>query len=259
MSIWPTEVLWSPLPPDGVADAINADFGVTGSATPDRFKFTLANVNKNSWRPMAAGKLTAAGGGTLIEVRYPMHPFVVVFTLLHGLPFLGLTWVIGLLAYAASLQQVKNALFELVQAVAKGADAYECANAAVSDPTRPGAAAAAPFSLRARHGMDHVTFALGSTSLRVDAAGLTLTGETSAKVSWEELTGALAGEAAGSTLALFTASGNVISLSMVGLPEADQQWLADYINARDAERTASDEDRARARALHGAVNARRTE
>ena len=88
-------VMWTPLTPDQVAERLQSNETLLGHVHTEGFSLRVRTRRRNSWRPRIEGKVRAAAGGSLIEVSLQMHPFVAVFTLVHGLILLGIAWIMA--------------------------------------------------------------------------------------------------------------------------------------------------------------------
>lgn len=98
-----------------LATALN-DGDLDGELRDDGFTLKPGRRNRfmgrNSWRPSAEGKLVAAGGITLAQVTMQVQPWVRVFTMVHAVFFLGLTWVMGVLAFSFEADKLRRTLDE---------------------------------------------------------------------------------------------------------------------------------------------------
>lgn len=225
---------WTPLSPDEVRDALSEHPHLLLRLADDRtFSGTFLRPGvKNSWRPTVAGSLRPAAGGTWVQVRLKMHVLVVLFTVLHGIPFLGLTWLIGLGAYAWDLGYIRPLLQETTQSTHVGLDARrKVSEHEVSDPTQPGADANAPLALQARASERSVRFAVrgrrGTNVIEVGPRGLML--PNGAVLDWNDLETV---DVVEEELAVLT-SDRAMRVDLAGNTPADRLWLATYLDSRN--------------------------
>lgn len=212
-----------------LADAI-AEGAVEGSVRPGGFTLTAPlHSGRNSWRAVMTGTLVAVEGGTLVEVSMMPHPFVVLFTLVHAIPFLGLSWLLGVAAFSSDVGRSLGVLGQALGAYAVGREEVERVQP-LSDPTRPGAEVGAPLTLSPRVEQDGAVFVVDRWTLRVGAAGARTVGPDGVEreLPWEELVGA---DATGGALVLRLPHGAEVALPLRSVPEAHGLWLAAYVDA----------------------------
>lgn len=235
---WKSETFWTPLPPDEVRGRLDQVFLRSQLKDDDTFWVTVSVSGRNSWRPWIEGEIAAANGGTLIEVTYPTHLLVVAFTLLHGIPFLGLSWLIGIAAYLWGVGQVKPPFVEQLDITLEGEEARRHASAqAVADPESEGAAGAAPVVFRAEAGVDGASFRLAAGRLTVRGGGIQVGGED---LRWDDVR-FVSGR--GTQLVVVREDGDLVELDC-GKAEPDEvKWLATYLQARNRRWTTPEERR----------------
>lgn len=230
MGLWRQQTFWTAHAPEEVEARLRELFPRGSKVTDEAFVVTVEGANRNSWRPRIHGTWLAAGGGTLIEAEYRMHSFVLVFTLLHGIPFLGLSWLIGIGAYLASIPGVERTFVEALDTEHTGEDALAKATGqAVADPDDPGAAAAAPPLLRARTTVDKASFRVGKGRITVDAGGIEWSHAGGREVSWDGLLGF---EENLGALAVSIRGEDAFRLPGAPCTPEDVRWLAAFLNAR---------------------------
>jgi hypothetical protein len=202
-----------------------------GKVGGGRFSLTApVRGRKNSWRPVLTGRLTPAGDHTWIEVDASVHPFVLVFTLVHGMMLLGIAWVMGLLAFS---WEVPGAF----ETLARSAGAFDAsldellAKQELPAPFEPGAELRAPWSLRAEPRDGEVSFTLRGPArmgrrrrrkLVVGPSGLQVDRE---RVAWGELRGVRAGAGA----LVVELANRKLRILAPDHPERDLTWLADFL------------------------------
>lgn len=243
---WKTETYWTPLDPDEVRGRL-VDLYSGRVQDDDTFWVRVPiSSGRNSWRPYIEGELTGANGGTLLQVRFPMNLFILLFTFFHGIPFLGLTWLIGLGAYLWGIGQVKAPFEESLDISLTGTEARRhAAGQAVADPEAEGAAAAAPVVFRARAGVDGASFRLGRGTLEVRGGGIRYGDED---LRWDDVRIVAA---KGRRLVVLREDGSPLELPCGDARPEEIQWLATYLQARNRRWTTPEERReaeARARA-----------
>lgn len=249
-----THYLWSPDPPEVVSLRLSDHYRTAGMVEDDHsFSLTFEVAGRrNSWRPSLKGRMRRAAGGTLVEVRYPMHPFVMLFTAVHGMFLLGISWLMGLAAYSWDLRAARELMKEATGATLENEEAEaKAAGHEVADPTSPGADANAPLSFDARSDMDEARFTVrgrdGSrTTVVVSSAGLALhrDGQT-LSVDWNDLERVDLKENEHSVdLWLQTRSGDRFA-PIGGHGEADRLWLATYLESRNRVWSQGEDERAK--------------
>lgn len=232
--------------PDTVRERMReavAEGRLRGSVRDTGFSVTVPLTGgRNSWQAVLSGKLVEAPNGTLVELSLMPHLFVVIFTLFHAIPFLGLSWLMGVAAFSGDVNRSLQGFGEAIRASAIGRDAV-IAMQPLSDPTRPGAEAGAPLTLSPRLQDEGVTFASGGWTLWVGPSRVRATDPDGIDLDleWEELEGA---DTRGDELVLRTKNGVVI-LPLRNVPEHHQLWLATYVDAVAHRFRASTEDAAR--------------
>lgn len=233
---------WVPTAPEEVMRRLDRHPHLQGDTGPERLDLTFTRSNsRNSWRPRIRGTMQSAAGGTLVEVTYPLNLFVAVFTFVHGLALLGISWVIGFLAYRWDLLHGRQLFEDALGATHVQAAALEMAALHdVANPRSPGAAADAPLSFDVRTSTTDAVFTLRGADrtlrLTVSQRGIELRGR---QLSWDQL---LDVDAAAGVLSLATATDPLL-VSIEEHPAADQAWLVDYLRARDERWTSSADER----------------
>lgn len=204
----------------------------------DSFWVTVRVKGRNSWRPWIEGEIAPANGGTLIETRFPTYMLVVVFTLVHGIPFLGLSWLIGIAAYLWGVSQVKGPFVEQLDITLEGDEARRHAAAqAVAEPESEGAAGAAPVVFRAEAGVDGASFRLAEGRLQVRGGGIQFDEE---KLGWDQIR-LVSGR--GSTLVVVLEDGELREYECGKAQPDEVKWLARYLQARNQRWTTPEERR----------------
>ena len=243
---WKKETFWTPLAIEEVRGRVQDVFPTSRLFEDDTFWVTVRMKNRNSWRPWIEGELVEANGGTLIHARFPVSVGVLLFTFLHGIPFLGLSWLVGIAAYLWGVGQVRPPFEEQLDVTLTGDEARRHAAAQrVADPRSDGAAGAAPLVFRARAGVDGATFRLSSGVLEVRGGGLRYDGRD---LGWDviERVQAESGE-----VMVIGEDGVVTVLPCAGMEPEEVEWLATYLETRNARWSTPEEQReaeARARA-----------
>jgi hypothetical protein len=193
--------------------------------------------SRNSWRPQLRGRLVPHAGGTAVTVDLAVHPFVLVFTAFHAVFFLGLSWILGAVAFSREVEGAEEALAQALGATVRGEREVD-ALFEPADPSRPGAESGAPPSLRARVEPDRVAFRVDHATLRADAVGVEVPGEV--RVAWTEIGECRVGEG---QIVLEDAGGRrLASFSCADLPPRDADWLAAWIGAQAGRRRTSPEE-----------------
>ncbi len=132
---WALKTTWSdtvPLPARTVRanlESAFADGRIVGKLDEAGFLVTRVRGQhlRNSWRPRINGTVTEIDGHCRVDVIASVHPLVFAFTLVHGLFFLGITWIMGTIGFSAGLPWMRAAL--------SGAVMGESSSAAASNPT----------------------------------------------------------------------------------------------------------------------------
>ena len=232
--------LWVDAPPDVVAarlsDAIWAG-EFKGEVRDKTFSIQQQKRTRNSWRPMLSGTLSPANGGTLIAVDMAVHRFVLLFTIAHGLFFLGITWLVGMAAFSSELSDALKKLQECL-----GVNA----SAPLSDPAAEGAEAEAPWSFSPQATLNTTRFTLygtrswrdaqAQTVLQLESAKIVLNpGDDEEHIPWHAAAGA---QVQDSTLLL-----GAHALDVGDHPPAHRAWLASHLQAQAARFSASEQER----------------
>lgn len=253
-----TWVCWTPLPLEDALRRLEGAVGdgrMTGTIEVETFalQHRVPGV-RNSWRPRLHGTLIPSNGGTRVEVKLSVHPFVAVFTFLHGLFLLGLSWLLGIGAFSWEVGKATAALTEVLEATAVGEEAVAAA-LPVADPTEPGAEARAPYRLRAESSPDGARFRvpgprLWSRTIDLEASATGVTLDVSGPplfLPWDQLSGCDLAVGDGGAALVFLGEGrSERHREPTGLSEADALWLATWLDAQ-ARRRALPERDARAR------------
>ncbi len=241
---------WTPLSPRAAGEALqNAVLGgsLRGDVDAERFelRYDVPNV-RNSWRPVMTGTLRPQGSGSLVEVALTVHPFVFVFTLIHGLLLFGISWLIGAAAFSFEVGKATRALSAALGVTLEGDEAL-AAGLEIADPAEPGAEASAPHSLHAGADGDSVTFRVGRATVEVDRAWLVVTppGDEPVRLAWDDV-GAVDVHDLDHTPHLVVEGPRAVVLPAADVPREHLEWLADYVESRAARWRGSPEDRVRA-------------
>ncbi len=250
---------WSPDPPNVVAENLELHPRFSGSVAEDGFSLRInrGRKGKNSWRPTVKGSIRAAAGGTLVEAKLAMHPFVLVFTLVHGMLLLGIAWIMAFFAYRSGVEEARTLLTEAVNAQhLDDAARAKAGEHEVADPESPGAALDPPLSFATRSSMHEARLVVKSslgerTTLVVRQAALTIArGDKSLTLDWNDIRGVELQDFhpddpdRGDELVLETPSGPRY-VPVGGHPPADQQWLARFLSSRNARWSEAEADRLR--------------
>ena len=260
---------WAPGSPEEVEARLEhavrrGDFD--GDIRPGRFELQRpVPSTRNSWRPRLKGTLTEAGEGVVIDVSIGVHPMVFAFTAIHGVFFLGLTWLIGAAAFSWEVPGATEALAAAVDAQATGDDVDSMQ--VLSDPEDPGAATGAPWSFKARARVDEVQFTVFGASaygglvkarrlrLTLGPHGITVdpNGVPPIDVPWGQLQ-ACAVE--GDALTLERSGAPSIEIGAGAHDARDLVWMAAFITARARDRRSTattDAARAKLRLVKGRI------
>ncbi len=246
---------WVPESPAEVQESLQAAVGIgtlRGKVRDDRFEVQAPLGGRNSWRPVLTGRLSDAGGGTFVRLAVTVHPFVLVFTLLHAIPFMGLSWLIGCWAFSREVEPAITRLIELIGVTEVGDQARDRTRD-VAEPDEPGAAARAPLSLEARTDIDSARFVLEGPRAWYGSPTRSLVfveqGQLRVRrpqddllVEWHQLRGvSRSADTLGPMLLLHTDDGDEV-VHAAQLDEDDLDWLVHYLDHRRQAWAPSEQD-----------------
>jgi hypothetical protein len=235
------------LPPDEVLGRLDDVENVHGTVTRESvdFKWKMKGW-RNSWEPRITGHVLPANDGSLVEFTLRAHPFVIAFTALHAIPFLGFSWLMGCAAFSWHANRAVSGIRSLMGHAVE--DPYRiAAQQRTSDPTVVGAEAAAPWSLRSLTDEGTVTFTLRrdgwfgerSRALKVTALGV----ETDeGAMTWDELERVDVIEDDPDRLLRLAGATTSIDLRADKHELRDLFWLKDYLRSQDRRLGASSEE-----------------
>jgi hypothetical protein len=114
--------LWSPHPPEGVAErlraAVRPDGPLAGLVEADRFEVKVAiRGRRNGWHPVMSGRLEPHEGGTRMRLEVRPRRWMVVLSAVYSLPLFGVVWLIGAVAFSREVPGALVALAEVTDAV----------------------------------------------------------------------------------------------------------------------------------------------
>ncbi len=241
---------WVDEPPAAVArklESAEEQDQIRGTVGYPDFAFQWRIKNwRNSWQPNIEGELHPAGDGTLIEATLTPHLLVRLFTFAHAIPFFGLSWLMGVVAFTWHANRAIVGLDELLDVDASDEDAI-AARQVLADPTQPGAEVGAPWAFRVTHSEGEVCFHLRhaswlgqkTTLLSVSASGVRV-GER--RLSWDELSEVHLIDEEGPLLLRLRSEGEPLDLPADLHARSDLFWLKDYLRSQDRRLGASEED-----------------
>lgn len=226
------------LPPDEVLGRLDDVENVHGAVSADKVDFTWKVKGwRNSWQPHIRGHVLPANDGSLLEFTLGVHPFLMVFTALHAIPFLGLSWLVGAAAFSWHATRAIDEMRALLGHTIEDPEAI-AAEQSAADPTVVGAEAAAPWSLRARTGQGAVTFTLRRDGwfgerfidLRVTALGV----ETDkGAMTWDELERVDVLDDEPDRILRLASATTTLDLAADKHARRDLFWLKDYLRGQD--------------------------
>ncbi|TNE90736.1 MAG: hypothetical protein EP330_07355 [Deltaproteobacteria bacterium] len=240
-------VCWAPGTVEDVERRLQ-ESNLAGVVSPGKFhlRHDVPGV-RNSWRPSMQGTLHQAGDGVLVVVFITPNPAVMAFTALHAIPFLGISWLVGCAAFAAELGHATRALYDAVGGEFHGEDALDAHD--LSDPRSAQAMDGAPWSFLPSSTLDEAEFTIrgtivrGGTRIRVGRSLRYKIGNAPERtLAWGDLVRV---HADGTALRLDLRDRSLV-LRASHHTARDVAWLADFLDARLAERRVSEEERERA-------------